>query len=102
MIKTRFAPSPTGWLHIGGVRTALFSWLFSRSQDGQFILRIDDTDRARNIKEYSDAIISALNLLGLNHDNEVIYQSDRFNIYIERIEQLLTNGKAYYDKIEIN
>ena len=102
MIKTRFAPSPTGWLHIGGVRTALFSWLFSRSQNGQFVLRIDDTDRARNIKEYSNEIISALNLLGLNHDNEVIYQSDRFDIYIERIEQLLTNGKAYYDKIAIN
>tara|TARA_B100000686_G_scaffold45986_1_gene49043 strand:- start:5586 stop:6935 length:1350 start_codon:yes stop_codon:yes gene_type:complete len=102
MVKTRFAPSPTGWLHIGGVRTALFSWLFSKSQNGQFILRIDDTDTTRSTNEYSEAIISALNLLGLNHDNEIIYQSSRFDTYIERIEQLLKNGDAYYDKIQIN
>ena len=102
MVKTRFAPSPTGWLHIGGVRTALFSWLFSKSQNGQFILRIDDTDTTRSTKEYSEAIISALKLLGLNHDNEIIYQSSRFDTYIDRIEQLLNNGDAYYDKIQTN
>ena len=78
-VATRFAPSPTGPLHIGGVRTALFSWLFSKSQNGQFILRIDDTDTTRSTNEYSEAIISALNLLGLNHDNEIIYQSAVFH-----------------------
>ena len=102
MIKTRFAPSPTGWLHIGGVRTALFSWLFSRSQSGQFILRIDDTDITRNTKEYCNAIISALDLLGLNYDDDVVYQSTRFDVYIDRIEKLLNSGNAYYDKIDKN
>ena len=66
MIKTRFAPSPTGWLHIGGVRTALFSWLFAKSQNGEFLVRIDDTDTTRSTQQYCDAIISALNSLGLN------------------------------------
>ena len=102
MIKTRFAPSPTGWLHIGGVRTALFSWLFSRSQKGQFFLRIDDTDTTRSSKEYCEAIISALNSLGLNNDGNIIYQSTRFETYINQIEQLLNSGNAYYDKIDIN
>ena len=102
MIRTRFAPSPTGRLHIGGVRTALFSWLFSRKQNGQFILRIDDTDTTRSTKEFCDEIVFTLNLLGLNHDNDVVYQSTRFDIYIDRLEQLLDSGKAYYDKIEVN
>lgn len=102
MIKTRFAPSPTGWLHIGGVRTALFSWLFSRNQKGQFFLRIDDTDTTRSSKEYCEAIISALNSLGLNNDGNIIYQSTRFETYINQIEQLLNSGNAYYDKIDIN
>ena len=102
MIRTRFAPSPTGGLHIGGVRTALFSWLFSRKQNGQFILRIDDTDTTRSTKEFCDEIVFTLNLLGLNHDNDVVYQSTRFDIYIDRLEQLLDSGKAYYDKIEVN
>ena len=78
MIKTRFAPSPTGWLHIGGVRTALFSWLFAKSQSGEFYIRIDDTDTSRSTKEYCDSIISALESLGLKSDRELIYQSNRF------------------------
>ena len=102
MIKTRFAPSPTGWLHIGGVRTALFSWLFARSQSGKFFLRIDDTDTSRSTDEFRDSIISALNKLGLKSDDEIIYQSERFEIYIDKIEYLLSKDLAYYDKVEIN
>ena len=63
MIRTRFAPSPTGWLHIGGVRTALFSWLFAKSQKGEFVIRIDDTDTTRSSEEYCSSIISALTCL---------------------------------------
>ena len=84
MIKTRFAPSPTGWLHIGGVRTALFSWLFAKSQSGQFYIRIDDTDTSRSTKEYCDSIISALHSLGLDSDRELMYQSKRFDVYIDK------------------
>ena len=102
MIKTRFAPSPTGWLHIGGVRTALFSWLFARSQSGKFFLRIDDTDTSRSTDEFRDSIISALNKLGLKSDDEIIYQSERFEIYIDKIEYLLSKDLAYYDKVEVN
>ncbi len=101
MIKTRFAPSPTGWLHIGGVRTALFSWLFAKSQSGEFYIRIDDTDTSRSTKEYCDSIISALESLGLKSDRELIYQSNRFELYIDKIEYLLNNDFAYYDKVEV-
>ena len=73
-VKTRFAPSPTGWLHIGGVRTALYSWLYAKKHNGDFYLRIDDTDTTRSTIEYRDSIISALDTLGLNY-NEIIYQS---------------------------
>ena len=85
-IKTRFAPSPTGWLHIGGVRTALYSWLYAKKNDGKFFLRIDDTDTTRSTQEYKTSIISALNHLGLVHDDEIVYQSQRFNFYIDKIE----------------
>ena len=101
MIKTRFAPSPTGWLHIGGVRTALFSWLFAKSQGGEFIVRIDDTDTTRSTKEFCDSIISALSSLGLTSDKELIYQSKRFDMYIDKIEYLLEQDHAYYDKVEV-
>ena len=101
-IITRFAPSPTGWLHIGGVRTALYSWLYAKKNEGKFYLRIDDTDTTRSTPEYRDSIISALNQLGLNHDNEIIYQSKRFDHYVNKIEELLENDMAYYDKIEVN
>ena len=100
-VKTRFAPSPTGWLHIGGVRTALYSWLYAKKHNGDFYLRIDDTDTTRSTIEYRDSIISALDTLGLNY-NEIIYQSERFNHYIDKIELLLESGHAYYDKTQVN
>ena len=99
---TRFAPSPTGWLHIGGVRTALYSWLYARKNKGKFFLRIDDTDTTRSTDEYKDSIISALKQLGLNHDNDILYQSQRFDHYIDKIEELLNNDMAYYDQVEVN
>ena len=102
MIKTRFAPSPTGWLHIGGVRTALYSWLYAKKNNGKFYLRIDDTDTTRSTEEYKNSIISALNQLGLNHDDEITYQSKRFEHYIDKIEYLLDNDLAYYDEVEVN
>ena len=102
MIKTRFAPSPTGWLHIGGVRTALYSWLYAKKNNGKFYLRIDDTDTTRSTDEYKNSIISALTQLGLKHDDEITYQSNRFGHYIDKIEELLNKDMAYYDKVEVN
>ena len=102
MIKTRFAPSPTGWLHIGGVRTALYSWLYAKKNNGKFYLRIDDTDTTRSTDEYKNSIISALTQLGLKHDDEITYQSNRFDYYIDKIEELLNKDMAYYDKVEVN
>ena len=102
MIKTRFAPSPTGWLHIGGVRTALYSWLFAKNNGGEFYLRIDDTDKSRSDQKYLDSILSSLDELDLKSDKDVIYQSQRLDIYIDNVEILLNNDHAYYDKIEIN
>ena len=101
-IKTRFAPSPTGWLHIGGVRTALYSWLYAKKNNGKFFLRIDDTDTTRSTDEYKNSIITALNQLGLIHDDEITYQSNRFPHYIDKIEELLKNDMAYYDKVDVN
>ena len=101
-VTTRFAPSPTGWLHIGGVRTALYSWLYAKKNNGKFLLRIDDTDTTRSTAEFKDSIISALEELGLKHDGDITYQSERFDHYIDKIEELLNNGFAYYDKVEIN
>ncbi len=92
---TRFAPSPTGYLHIGGLRTALFSWLTARHNDGKFLLRIEDTDRARNSEEALAAIIKAFDWVGLNYDGDVVYQSKRFDLYKQYIDQLLAEGKAY-------
>ncbi|HBA41529.1 MAG TPA: glutamate--tRNA ligase, partial [Alphaproteobacteria bacterium] len=76
-VITRFAPSPTGFLHIGGARTALFNWLFARHHNGQFLLRIEDTDRARSTQEAIDAILDGMSWLGLSHDGEAVYQSTR-------------------------
>ena len=101
-VTTRFAPSPTGWLHIGGVRTALYSWLYAKKNNGKFLLRIDDTDTTRSTSEYKNSIISALDELGLKHDGDITYQSKRFEHYIDKNEELLNNGFAYYDKVEIN
>jgi len=95
MITTRFAPSPTGYLHIGGLRTALFSWLWAKKNKGQFLLRIEDTDLARNSEEAVAAILKAFDWVGMSYDGEAIFQSKRFEIYAKYIEQLLAEGKAY-------
>jgi len=95
-IKTRFAPSPTGDLHIGGARTALFNYLFSKNQKGQFLLRIEDTDKKRSNKEAIDVILNGLNWLGLNFDGKIIYQSQNINNHQKAVEKLLATGKAYY------
>jgi glutamyl-tRNA synthetase len=94
-VITRFAPSPTGYLHIGGLRTALFSWLTAQRKDGEFLLRIEDTDLARNSEEAKDAILKAFEWVGMSHDGEVVYQSRRFDLYKKYIDQLLEEGKAY-------
>ncbi len=95
-IRVRFAPSPTGYLHIGGARTALFNWMYAQSQQGKFILRIEDTDRERSKKEYEDEILESLKWLGLNWD-ELHYQSHRFDIYRQYAQKLLDEKKAYKD-----
>ncbi|EDZ63063.1 Glutamyl-tRNA synthetase [Sulfurimonas gotlandica GD1] len=95
MVVTRFAPSPTGYLHIGGLRTALFSYLWAKKNGGEFVLRIEDTDKARNSQEATDAILKAFEWLGLDHDGEITYQSQRDEIYAKYIKQLLDEGKAY-------
>lgn len=95
MTVTRFAPSPTGYLHIGGLRTALFSWLTAKHNNGKFLLRIEDTDMARNSEEAKDAILKAFEWVGMSHNGEVIYQSKRFDLYKKYIDQLLEEGKAY-------
>ena len=94
-VKTRFAPSPTGYLHIGGVRTALFSWLYARHHQGKFVLRIEDTDRERSTQESVDAILRGMEWLGLDHDEGPFYQTHRFDRYKQVIETLLDEGKAY-------
>jgi len=96
MIVTRFAPSPTGNLHIGGLRTALFSYLYARKTGGKFLLRIEDTDLARNSNDATKAIIEAFDWVGLSYDGEAIYQSERFPLYKEYIDRLIQEGKAYY------
>ena len=95
MVKTRFAPSPSGYLHIGGVRTALYAWLFARNQGGKFLLRIEDTDIERSSEESKISILEGLKWLGLNHDEEIIHQSERFEIYKEKANELIADGKAY-------
>ncbi|MEO1580970.1 MAG: glutamate--tRNA ligase [Pseudomonadota bacterium] len=95
-IKTRFAPSPTGVLHVGGVRTALFSWLYARRHGGQFVLRIEDTDRERSTQASVDAILDGMAWLGLDADEGPYYQTHRFDRYREVIDEWLDSGKAYY------
>ena len=94
MVRTRFAPSPTGFLHLGGARTALFSWLYARKNNGEFILRIEDTDKTRSKKEYLDEILESLSWLGIDWDR-IFYQSQRLNIYQEYAKKLVDEGKAY-------
>lgn len=95
-IRTRFAPSPTGYLHIGGARTALFSWLYARKHGGTFVLRIEDTDRERSTRESINAILEGMTWLGLEYDEGPWYQTDRFARYKEVIQQLLDQGHAYH------
>ena len=94
-IRTRFAPSPTGYLHVGGVRTALFSWLFTRKHGGVFVLRIEDTDLERSSAESVNAILEGMTWLGLEYDEGPFYQTLRFDRYDEVIQQLLDKGLAY-------
>ncbi|MHC1700622.1 MAG: glutamate--tRNA ligase [Humidesulfovibrio sp.] len=95
-IVTRFAPSPTGYLHIGGARTALFSWLLAKSQGGTFLLRVEDTDRERSTKEATDAIIEAMAWLDLAAEGTAVFQSERFDLYNSHIDRLLETGRAYW------
>ncbi len=94
-VRLRFAPSPTGYLHVGGARTALFNWLLARKEKGKFILRIEDTDVARSTQESVDAILEGMRWLGLDWDEGPFYQSERFSVYKEFAEKLLADGKAY-------
>lgn len=96
MVKVRFAPSPTGFLHIGGARTALFNWMYARSQSGLFVLRIEDTDQERSKPEYEAEILDSMTWLGLVWD-EFYRQSERFVLYQEYAEKLVKDGKAYRD-----
>ncbi len=95
VVRTRFAPSPTGYLHIGGARTALFSWLYARKNQGQFILRVEDTDRERSTKESVQAILDGMEWLGLDYDEGPYFQTQHFDRYKEVIQQFLNEGKAY-------
>ena len=94
-VRTRFAPSPTGLLHVGGARTALFCWLFARRWGGTFVLRIEDTDRERSTRASIDAIVEGLHWLGLDADEGPFFQTDRLPLYQEHVERLLREGKAY-------
>jgi glutamyl-tRNA synthetase len=95
-IITRFAPSPTGYLHIGGARTALFNWLYAKHTGGKFLLRIEDTDRARSTEPAIAAILQSLKWLGLDWDGEEVYQFARSARHAEIAHELVKNGKAYY------
>jgi len=95
-IRVRFAPSPTGYLHVGGARTALFNWLFCRKHAGKFLLRIEDTDLARSEEKMVAQILESMEWLGLGWDEGPFYQSERFHLYNAAVEELLADGKAYY------
>ncbi|WP_417318046.1 glutamate--tRNA ligase [Emcibacter sp.] len=95
-VVTRFAPSPTGFLHIGGARTALFNWLFAKHHGGEFLLRVEDTDRKRSTEEAVAAIFDGMSWLGLDHDGDVVYQYARRDRHVEVAQKLLDEGKAYY------
>ncbi|HXY55392.1 MAG TPA: glutamate--tRNA ligase, partial [Nitrospirota bacterium] len=95
-VRVRFAPSPTGALHIGGVRTALFNWLFARHHGGKFILRIEDTDQTRSTDESIQIILEGMKWLGLDWDEGPFRQTERMAVYHEHVDRLLKQGKAYY------
>ena len=94
-VKTRFAPSPTGYLHVGGARTALYSWLYAKKHQGQFVLRIEDTDRERSTEESVQAIFDGMDWLTLGHDEGPFYQTQRFERYKEKIDEMLQSEQAY-------
>ena len=95
IVATRFAPSPTGPLHIGGVRTALFNWLFSKNNNGKFYLRIEDTDKERSKDEFKNQILDSLKWIGVHHDGQEYIQSKNINRHKEVVDELLKNGFAY-------
>ncbi|MDR2353211.1 MAG: glutamate--tRNA ligase [Deltaproteobacteria bacterium] len=95
-MKTRFAPSPTGYLHIGGARTALFNWLLARHEGGTFAIRIEDTDQTRSLPEFTEDILASLKWLGLDHDGEIHFQTHRLEIYQSFVTKLLESNQAYY------
>ena len=94
-VATRFAPSPTGPLHIGGVRTALFNWLYSKNKGGKFYLRIEDTDKERSKDEFKNQIINSLKWIGINYEDNEYIQSDKINDHINAANELLKKGLAY-------
>lgn len=96
IVRTRFAPSPTGFLHIGSLRTAIFNWLYARAQGGKFLLRIEDTDPARSTEEFKNAIFKGLKWIGIDSDEPWVLQSNNFDIHRKVAEELLKKGKAYY------
>lgn len=95
-VRTRFAPSPTGYLHIGGARTALFNYLFAKHYNGEFLLRIEDTDFSRSNEDAKQAILTSLKWLNLIHDKDVVYQSEKSSRHVQIAKELLARGKAYY------
>ncbi|MCK4267765.1 MAG: glutamate--tRNA ligase, partial [Actinomycetia bacterium] len=93
--KVRFAPSPTGYLHVGGARTALFNWLFAKHTGGKFILRIEDTDKERSTEEAIEAILASMSWLGLDWNEGPFYQTERLDIYQKEAQKLVESGSAY-------
>ncbi|HJM59055.1 MAG TPA: glutamate--tRNA ligase family protein, partial [SAR86 cluster bacterium] len=94
-VRTRFAPSPTGLLHIGGARTALFAWLYAKSNSGSCLLRIEDTDKERSKQKFTDEIINSFKWMGINFDEDIVYQSKNRDRHLEIAKQLLENESAY-------
>src|SRR6266566_693325 len=97
-IRVRFAPSPTGYLHVGGARTALFNWLYARHEGGKFLLRIEDTDKARSTDEHTQVILDGLTWLGLDWEEELVFQGARVKRHQEIADRLLAEGKAYMEE----
>jgi glutamyl-tRNA synthetase len=95
LVRTRIAPSPTGFLHLGTARTALYSWAYARHHGGQFVLRIEDTDLARSTQDSVEQILASMQWLGLDHDEGPIYQTQRLERYHAVVEQLIAAGRAY-------
>ena len=95
-VRVRFAPSPTGHLHVGGARTALFNYLFAKNHNGKFLLRVEDTDRERSEESFVSEIIQSLQWLGFKWDEEPLYQSDRMEPYLNTVSQLISTNNAYH------